>query len=126
MSDHRNLGIWKLRITASYDNKLDELKDTWNEEHTDIVREQITMGFDEAYVDLYSVADSDLDLRLGKQFVTVGIGDGISTLNLTEPVQALSVNDLSSRAVLVFVPTGITGYPYHRLCTASVANLSWP
>ncbi|MCK9222407.1 MAG: hypothetical protein M0Q40_07275 [Limnochordia bacterium] len=99
-SDLGNLGIWKLRITASYDNKLDELKDTWNEEHTDIVREQITMGFDEAYVDLYSVADSDLDLRLGKQFVTVGIGDGISTLNLTEPVQALSVNDLSSRAVI--------------------------
>jgi len=68
-SDLGNLGIWKLRITASYDNKLDELKDTWNEEHTDIVREQITMGFDEAYVDLYSVADSDLDLRLGNSLL---------------------------------------------------------
>ena len=95
------IGTWKLGIDLRLDKALNLLKDEiWDADDTDAAGDNITLELDEAYLNFYSVGGEPLDLRLGKQYVDLGVGDGITTFNLTRPVAANYIDELqNTRAV---------------------------
>ena len=99
--DLGDAGSWKLVLDTSLDKALNKFRsDIWDADDTDAAEECITLELDEAYLNLYSVAGEALDLRLGKQYVDTGVGDGITTFNLTKPVAANFIDELqNTRAV---------------------------
>lgn len=105
-----DLGTWKLGLDIRLDKALDMLKDDiWDADDTDAAGDNITLELDEAYLNFYSVGDEPLDLRLGKQYVDLGVGDGITTFDLTRPVAANFIDELqNTRAV-----TGLRADYYH-------------
>jgi hypothetical protein len=71
------IGTWKLGIDLRLDKALNLLKDEiWDADDTDAAGDNITLELDEAYLNFYSVGGEPLDLRLGKQYVDLGVGDG--------------------------------------------------
>lgn len=108
--DLGDAGNWKLALDVSLDKALNKFRsDIWDADDTDAAAESLTLELDEAYLNLYSVGGEAVDVRLGKQYVDMGVGDGITTFHLTRPVAANFIDELqNTRAV-----TGIKvdGYP---------------
>lgn len=99
--DLGDAGSWKLGLDIRLDKVLSMFRDDiWDADDTDAAEDSISLELGEAYFNLYSVSDEPLDLRLGKQYVDLGVGDGITTFNLTRPVAANFIDELqNSRAV---------------------------
>lgn len=95
-------GSWRLALDTSLDKALSSFRDDiWDADDTDAAEDSITIDLDEAYLNLYSVGDEAVDLRLGKQYVDVGVGDGITTFNLTKPVAANFIDELQNTRAVV-------------------------
>ncbi|NMB45619.1 MAG: hypothetical protein GX998_04325 [Firmicutes bacterium] len=94
-------GEWKLGLDIRLDKALSLFRDEiWDADHTDDAEDHIALELDEAYLNLYSISGEPLDLRLGKQYVDVGVGDGITVFSLTRPVAANFIDQLqNTRAV---------------------------
>ena len=100
--DLGDAGDWKLGLDVRLDKALSLFRDhIWDADDTDAAEDSISLELDEAYLNLYSVSGEPLDLRLGKQYVDLGVGDGITTFNLTRPVAANFIDELqNTRAVI--------------------------
>lgn len=94
-------GDWRLALDISLDKALNMFRDDiWDADDTDAAEDSIALELKEAFINLYSVGEEPLDLRIGKQQVDLGVGDGITTFNLTKPVAANFIDEMqSTRAV---------------------------
>lgn len=108
--DLGDAGSWKLVLDVSLDEALNNFRSNiWDADDTDAAGESITLELDEAYLNLYSVGGEAIDVRLGKQYVDMGVGDGITTFNLTRPVAANYVDELQNTRAVTGVK--VDGYP---------------
>ena len=94
-------GSWKLGIdTRFYDNTFDNLSaylfdlNSATANTTNEIDSQLDFKLDEAYATFLSPFELNIDAIVGRQYITYGVGDGISTLNLCTPNHALFVDDL--------------------------------
>lgn len=109
-----NLGDWKLTFDVSFDEKLNSFKSNiWKGDDTDQIGEAVTLEVGEAYLNLYSIGHDAVDVKLGKQYVDMGVGDGITTFHLTKPVAANFIDELQNTRAVTGVK--VDGYPgdYH-------------
>lgn len=105
-----DFGDWKLTLDVRFNETLRGLKsNVWKADDTDQVGESVSIELSEAYVDLYSVGYDAMDVRIGKQYVDLGVGDGITTFNLTKPVAANFIDELQNTRAVTGVK--IDGYP---------------
>ncbi|NLK08992.1 MAG: hypothetical protein GX316_09905 [Firmicutes bacterium] len=94
-------GSWKLGLDAAFHQPLNKVRENiWDAGDTDAAEENLTLELDEAYLDLYSIGGRAVDVRLGKQYVDVGVGDGLTAFHLTRPIQANYLDEMqNTRAV---------------------------
>jgi hypothetical protein len=86
-----DFGCWKATIDSRYDKMIDKLGDGYDD--IAALEDDLTFKIDEAYVSIFSPLGADLDLRLGKQHVKLGTGDGITTCSLLEPTKARFIDE---------------------------------
>lgn len=111
-------GNWKLGLdTRFYDNTLDQLGDyifdinSATANTTDEIDSQLDFKLDEAYATFLSPFELNIDVTVGRQYITYGVGDGVSTLNLCTPNYALYLDDLARNQSRALDGLRIKWYP---------------
>ena len=86
---------WKLKINLSTE-KYTNQKDDWHDSYD--LDNKFKFSTSEAYLNYSTDHQVKLDVCLGKQYVKLGAGDGITTFTLLEPIYAKNMEDLTNSA----------------------------